>query len=199
MNYYNRVNAESMFKENEKFIIAAISLFLLLGVIFEQAKANDSPNVILIFTDNHSPWTLGAYGNQEILTPNIDRLASEGVLFTNAFTVNPVCSPNHATLLTGLIPSQHGVHSFLASNDGTQMGPAAYNTVEEFRSLPEILVESGYVAGLSGKWHLGDSMVPHEEFSYWYTIEYGGSPFYDAQVIWEGELKSVSRWPTRFV
>ena len=55
------------------------------------------PNIVFIITDNQSPWTLGCYGNDEIRTPNIDRLASGGVRFTNTFCNNPVCSPNRAT------------------------------------------------------------------------------------------------------
>jgi len=69
-------------------------------------------NIILIMTDNHGAWTLGCYGNPDIKTPNIDRLAMEGIRFTKAFSSNAVCSPTRATYLTGLIPSQHGVHCF---------------------------------------------------------------------------------------
>ncbi len=176
------------------FIIIVIFLNL-----FGVARAAERPNVTLILTDNQSPWTLGAYGNEEIRTPNIDRLAAEGMLFTDAFSTNPVCSPNRATLLTGLIPSQHGVHSFLVGGPGVQMGPDSYNTIEEFLSLPQILSEAGYVAGLSGKWHLGDSIKPHEGFSYWYTIPYGSSVFYDADVIWKGEVHTEPAYLTEAI
>lgn len=167
-------------------------------LLIRTAIASDRPNVVLIFTDNHSSWTLGAYGNQEIRTPHIDRLASQGILFRNAFTANPVCSPNRATLLTGLMPSQHGVHSFLSTQDG-QMGPGAHCAIEEFRSLAEILAESGYQCGLTGKWHLGDSLRPQEGFTYWYTIEYGGAPFYDANVIWQGKVQKEPRYLTEAI
>jgi len=97
------------------------------------------PNVVFIMTDNQSPWTLGCYGNAEIATPNIDRLAREGVRFTNAFCSNPVCSPNRATCLTGLMPSQHGVHNWLGTEKpDAQMGPEAYCTIGEFLSLPRL-------------------------------------------------------------
>ena len=83
------------------------------------------PNVVFIIVDNQSPWTCGCYGNTEILTPGIDRLAREGVRFTNAFCTNPVCSPNRATLMTGLMPSQHGVHNWLGTEQpSAQIGPA---------------------------------------------------------------------------
>ncbi len=84
------------------------------------------PNIVFIITDNQSPWTLGCYGNDEIRTPNCDRLASEGVRFTNSMCVNPVCSPNRATYMTGLTPSQHGVHNWLGGEKpDAQVGPGS--------------------------------------------------------------------------
>ena len=63
--------------------------------------------------DNQPASILGAYGNPDVKTPNIDRLANEGVRFTRAFAVHGMCSPTRATLLTGLLPSQHGVQDWL--------------------------------------------------------------------------------------
>ena len=76
----------------------------------QAAKNSRVPNVVLILTDNQGAWTLGCYGNPDIHTPNIDRLAAQGMRFTRAFSPNGVCSPTRASLLTGLLPSQHGVH-----------------------------------------------------------------------------------------
>ena len=97
------------------------------GARFLRSRGNANsegrpPNVVLILTDNQGAWTLGCYGNPDIRTPHIDRLAREGMLFERCYSSNAVCSPTRATLLTGLIPSQHGVHSYLAAG-GAQMGP----------------------------------------------------------------------------
>ena len=127
---------------------------------------------MLILTDNQGAWTLGCYGNPDIQTPHIDRLAREGMLFENCYSSNAVCSPTRATLLTGLIPSQHGVHSYLPAG-GAQIGPHAYSTIAEFRTLPKILSEAGYTCGLSGKWHLGDNLKPQEGFTAWVTMPHG--------------------------
>jgi arylsulfatase A-like enzyme len=109
--------------------------FLALGLVClaSAAAAPRPPNLVFILTDNQGAWTLGCYGNPDIRTPNIDRLAAEGIRFTHALSSNPVCSPTRATFLTGLIPSQHGLHSFL--DPKFMMGPAAYNTLQEFTSL----------------------------------------------------------------
>jgi arylsulfatase A-like enzyme len=154
------------------------------------------PNIVMIITDNQSPWTLGCYGNEEILTPNIDRLAAEGVRFTNAFCSNPVCSPNRATLLTGLMPSQHGVHNWLGTEKpDAQMGPHAYCTIREFVTLPWTLADEGYDCGMCGKWHLGDSLHPQLGFRYWFAMPKGHTrSFYDAEAIWEGKVYRESRY-----
>src|SRR5882762_4820924 len=107
-------------------------LSLVVGVVCAPAAP---PNVVFILTDNQGAWTLGCYGNPDIRTPNIDRLAAEGIRFTRALSSNPVCSPTRATFLTGLIPSQHGVHSYLGGEKpDAQMGPDAYCTIREFAS-----------------------------------------------------------------
>ncbi len=152
-------------------------------------------NVVFILTDNQGAWTLGCYGNPDIRTPHIDRMAKEGMRFTHALSSNPVCSPTRATYLTGLIPSQHGVHSFL--DPKFMMGPEAYNTLEEFTSLGEILRDEGYVCGLSGKWHLGANMTPSEGFTEWTTKPDGSTrEFYDQQIIENGELRSEAAYTT---
>ena len=158
----------------------------------------ETPNVILIMTDNHGAWTVGCYGNPDIRTPHIDRLAKEGVLFTRCYSSNAVCSPTRATFLTGLMPSQHGVHCWLRANH-LQIGPNARSTIEEFRTLPEILSESGYVCGLSGKWHLGKNMKPQEGFTFWVTKPHGGTAeFYDQPVIENGEIRKEPTYLTDF-
>jgi arylsulfatase A-like enzyme len=173
-------------------------LLPVAAAMLTAAQPARPPNLVLILTDNHGAWTLGCYGNRDIRTPHIDRMASEGILFTRAFANNPVCSPTRASLLTGLMPSQHGVHTYLGAG-GAQIGPQAYNTLAEFDTLPSLLVRAGYAAGLSGKWHLGDNLHPQEGFTYWVTKPHGGSAgFYDQEIIEDGKIRIEPSYLTDF-
>ena len=157
--------------------------------------AEKKTNVVFILTDNQGAWTLGCYGNPDIRTPHIDLLAKQGVRFTRAMSSNPVCSPTRATYLTGLIPSQHGLHSFLDRK--YMIGEQAYNTLDEFTSLGEILSDEGYICGLSGKWHLGANLKPSEGFSFWITKPDGSTKeFYDQPIIENGAIYQEPMYTT---
>jgi len=178
-------------------LFRVLTLGLLIATLFSVnvGAAAQRPNVVFILTDNHGAWTLGCYGNQDIRTPNIDRLAKGGMQFMRAMSSNPVCSPTRATYLTGLMPSQHGVHSFL--DNKYMMGPEAYYTLKEFETLPGILHSEGYVCGLSGKWHLGANMTPLDGFSKWVTMVRGStSNFYEDPIIHDGEVKKTPKYMT---
>jgi choline-sulfatase len=138
---------------------------------------DERPNILLILSDDHGQWAMGAYGNGELHTPNLDHLASTGVLMENAFTPIPVCSPARASLFTGRLPSQHGLHDYLASGD-PEIGARDW-LVDEV-TLGELLSTAGYETGFCGKWHMGKDEVPQPGFDTWFTlghdypVEHGG-------------------------
>ena len=130
------------------------------------------PNIVLIFTDNQQAATLGCYGNDEIHTPNLDRLAQQGIQFNNAFCPNAFCSPCRASVLTGMLPSQHGVHSWIDDRN-MQQWPAGWHALNGMRTLPSLLQSDGYKTALIGKYHLGEPTSPAEGFDHWVTLEDG--------------------------
>ena len=161
------------------------------------------PNILFILTDDQGCWALGAAGNHEIHTPNLDRLAATGIHFQNFFCTSPVCSPARASILTGRIPSQHGIHDWLRrGNLAPEQGPASFAGEESaairyLQGQPgytDILAANGYLCGLSGKWHLGDSFTPQNGFSYWRLMPYGGSRYYHAPILINGAVETDPRY-----
>lgn len=145
----------------------------------------ENTNVVLILTDDQGIWAAGCYGNPEIRTPNIDRLAENGVRFDNFFVATPVCSPSRATFLTGRIPSQHGVHGALREEN---VGGKAAQYIEKEVCYSDVLAAHGWTCGVSGKWHLGASQIPQHGFSHWYVHQTWGGPYYNAPMVRDGEL-----------
>ncbi|QQE11297.1 sulfatase-like hydrolase/transferase [Planctomycetota bacterium] len=116
---------------------------------------NSQPyNIILFLTDDHGAWASSPYGNRELKTPSLDRLAQNGMRFTDVNTPCPVSSPARACILTGQTPSQIGIHDWLYE---TMPEIDEHHWLADHTTLPMILNESGYHTILSGKWHLGQS------------------------------------------
>jgi choline-sulfatase len=143
------------------------------------------PNVVFILTDDQGPWALGSAGNGEIITPALDGLAASGMRFENFFCTSPVCSPARASLITGRIPSAHGVHDWIREgNDGR----AGIGYLDGQLCYTDVLADGGYRVGLSGKWHLGSSDVPRVGFEHWYAHQKGSGHYYDAPMYRDGAL-----------
>jgi len=144
-------------------------------------------NVLLFMTDNQPAELLGCYGNDEIRTPHIDALAAEGLIFDNAFCVNGMCSPCRASVMTGLMPSQHGIHTWI-DDRLRDSWPDNWNAIGEFETLPQILANTGYQTALIGKYHLGAPEVAQNGFQHWVTNPHGHvRDFWDGSYIVNGD------------
>lgn len=119
-------------------------------------------------------------GNAEIQTPVLDSLAARGIRFDNFFCVSPVCSPARASLLTGEIPSQHGVHDWIREGN---VGPSGIDYLADRTLITDLLSRRGYRCGLVGKWHLGASDAPREGYVKWYAHQSGMSAYYKAPMV----------------
>ena len=157
--------------------------FALLLPVGIAAAGERPPNILFILTDNQAASLLGAYGNPDVRTPHVDRLAEEGIRFTRAFAVNGMCSPTRATLMTGLMPSQHGIHSWL-DDELLDQWPESWSAVAEFRTLPLTLKNRGYRTAMIGKWHLGQPWKASIGYQHWVTFPYGHTiDFWDNTII----------------
>lgn len=137
---------------------------------------NERPNILVVFNDDHGQWALPAYGNSELRTPSVDELAARGAVLENAFTPVPVCSPARASFMTGLLPTQHGLHDYL--NSSPKFGGRAW--MRDFTTLPQTLQSAGYHTGLSGKWHIGQDFQPQPGFNEWFALA-GDYPIHHRQ------------------
>jgi arylsulfatase A-like enzyme len=146
-----------MARTSSLLLIVIISIFLLSDC---QNDKEQLPNVVFILVDDLGYTDLGCYGSSFYETPNIDKLASESMLFTNAYAACPVCSPTRAAIMTGKYPAKLNITDWIPGDDPKQrelLGTEDQNelSLEEF-TLAEALKQNGYKTFFAGKWHLGN-------------------------------------------
>ena len=170
-----------------------------------KVKPVKKPNIVLILSDDQGAWATHDSGTPELFTPNLDRLGREGMRFRDFFCASPVCSPARASILTGRMPSAHGVHDWLRSGNvdaarfaaqgrenpyggyADEAEPVAYT--EGMPAYTDMLKAEGYVCALSGKWHLGDSVRPQHGFDEWYSLGKGGCFYYHPDIAENGDIR----------
>ncbi len=164
---------------------------LILGIfIFSTLYANDPPNVVFILADDLGVNDLSLYGSKFHETPNIDGLADKGMMFTQAYSANPLCSPTRASILTGLYPSRIGItlphchlNKLVLEKQLEESAPSNKNTLDaqsltrfktEYYTLSEAFKDNGYKTAHIGKWHLGP--VPYSPYEHGFDIDIPHSP-----------------------
>ncbi len=163
--------------------------FLLAGHLLQPALSAERLNLIAICTDDQARWAMSAYGNQEIQTPNMDRIAAEGALFLNAFCNTPVCSPSRATYLTGRYSTELGITDYING------GEAKAGLGLKAPTWPAALQKAGYATALIGKWHLGQQEEFHPTrlgFDYFMGFLNGGTRPMNPVLEINGEIKKFS-------
>jgi arylsulfatase A-like enzyme len=128
------------------------TFFVLLILTASFGQATEKPNVIYILADDLGYGDLSCYGQQKLKTPNIDRLATEGIRFTDHYSGNTVCSPSRAVLMTGQHPGR--VH---CRGNGNENG---FALDPQMVTLPRLFKNAGYATGAYGKWGLGHTQLP---------------------------------------
>jgi arylsulfatase A-like enzyme len=141
-----------MFGRLIKSVGAVAPLLVLWGLFIAEARAASKPNIVVIVADDLGYAGLGCQGGKDVVTPNIDAMASNGVRCTNAYVSCPVCSPTRAGLITGRYQQRFG-HEF---NPGPEAdAPANFGLPLSETTLADRLKALGYATGVVGKWHLG--------------------------------------------
>jgi arylsulfatase A len=159
-------------------LLCAILLCLVLrgGVMFGAAAGMARPNFVLIVADDLGYGDLGCYGHPEIRTPNLDRLAREGLKLTNCYSAAANCSPARAGLMTGRTPYRVGIYNQLAF-----LTPMHLRTTEV--TIARLLQQAGYSTAQTGKWHLngffnlpGQPQPGEHGFDHWYAVQNNALP-----------------------
>ncbi|MBO0991526.1 sulfatase-like hydrolase/transferase [Bacillus sp. SD088] len=140
------------------------------------------PNFIIFYCDDLGYGDLGCYGSEHVKTPNIDKLAEEGIRFTNWYSNSPVCSPSRASLLTGKYPARTEVDQILSGKRG------AAGLSAEHETIPAKLKANGYRTAMFGKWHLGTTPETRPNahgFDEFYGFHAGCIDYYSHIFYWE--------------
>ncbi len=130
------------------------------------APEPERPNILFIFSDDHAAHAISAYGSVINETPNLDRLAEEGMLFRNAFVTNSICAPSRATVLTGQYGHLNGVPTNREALHPTTL------------TFPKLLGEAGYQTAIIGKWHLKERPAGFDH----YEVLRGQGPYYNPRL-----------------
>jgi arylsulfatase A-like enzyme len=154
-------------------LLLLFSALVSMAVAGVAAAAKDRPpNIVILFVDDLGYGDLGCYGHPTIRTPNLDRMAAEGMRFTDFYSAAPVCTPSRAALLTG----RYAVRSGMASEKRRVLFPNSTGGLPASEvTLAEALKEKGYATACIGKWHLGwqRQYLPRQHgFDYFYGLPY---------------------------
>jgi len=141
------------------------------------------PNILFVFTDDHASHAISAYGSVINRTPNLDRLAAEGMLFRNAFVTNSICAPSRAVILTGRHSHLNGIIDNALEFDGSQV------------TFPKILRQAGYQTAIIGKWHLKSDPTG---FDYWSVLR-GQGPYYNPLMLSAGGETEYTGYTTEII
>ena len=160
-------------------------LTALIAVLFARCNPKNDisigpPNILFIMSDDYGYQAISAYNDKLIKTPNLDRLADEGVIFRNSFVTNSICGPSRAVMLTGKHSHINGMPDNSSKFDGSQ------------QTFPKLLQKAGYQTAMVGKWHLKSDPTG---FDYWNILP-GQGQYYNPDFIEMGEKKRIEGYVT---
>lgn len=163
----------------KRLLLTLLLIPLLWGCEKDTSEITSTPNIIIVFTDDQGYQDIGTNGAVGFETPNLDRMAAEGIRFTDFYAAQAVCSASRAGLLTGCYPNRLGIHGAFMPNAKKGLNP---NEV----TIAEMLKDNGYQTAIYGKWHLGDAqefLPTRQGFDEYFGIPYSNDmwPYHPQQ------------------
>ena len=162
----------------KKYIVTLVILLSLIGCKTAKKEAiSQKPNILFIMTDDHALAAISAYKGflaEVAPTPNIDRIANDGMRFNNMFCTNSICGPSRASILTGKYAHVNG---FFKNEGGGD-----FNGAQE--TFPKLLQKAGYETAVIGKWHLGTAPTGFDYYKVLFNKEGQGS-YFDPVLKWQ--------------
>ena len=162
-------------------VLSMLSSCVTTGQVAKSGKRR--PNIIFIMTDDHAAHAISCYGSKINQTPNLDRLATEGMRFNNCFCTNSICAPSRAVILTGKYSHLNGVIDNAVTFNGSQ------------QTFPKLLQKAGYETAIIGKWHLKSDPTG---FDYWNILP-GQGIYYNPAMIEMGQHKKHTGYVTDII
>lgn len=162
-------------------VLSMLSSCVTTGQAAKSGKRR--PNIIFIMTDDHAAHAISCYGSKINQTPNLDRLATEGMRFNNCFCTNSICAPSRAVILTGKYSHLNGVIDNAVTFNGSQ------------QTFPKLLQKAGYETAIIGKWHLKSDPTG---FDYWNILP-GQGVYYNPAMIEMGQRKKCTGYVTDII
>jgi len=164
------------------FLLSYLSIIFLLNSCSDSKvpPLEERPNIIFIMTDDHATQAMSAYGSLINKTPNLDRIANNGIRFDRTYCTNSICAPSRAVILTGKHSHLNGVLNNAQTFDGSQ------------QTLPKLMQQGGYQTAMIGKWHLKSHPTG---FDYWNVLP-GQGLYYNPIFIEMGERKEYTGYVT---
>jgi arylsulfatase A-like enzyme len=181
---YVRLNRRSFLKRVGYMAGSAAALSILPGgAAMGQTAEQKRPNILFIMADDHAAHALSCYGSRINKTPNLDRIAKEGMRFTNSFCTNSLCAPCRAVILTGKYSHINGIKGNRDKFDGSQ------------QTFPKLLQKAGYETAMIGKWHLKTDPTG---FDYWNVLP-GQGVYYNPTMIEMGRREKYTGYVTDII
>lgn len=177
-----------MIKTYRRFLLLLFSFSLVAGGLSDVCRAADEaspkkPNILFIMADDHAYQAISAYPGALNKTPNIDRIAKEGMRFDRCYVTNSICGPARAVILTGKFSYLNGFVDNRSSFDGSQL------------TYPKLLQKEGYQTAVVGKWHLRTEPTGFDFF----TVLRGQGPYYNPQMLTNNGLKKFEGYTTDII